>query len=75
MKNRLYSTTTFGTQDDIDRSPGRGTPVQDVQPSDDQKRENEADVFGAVTVRGLQDSWFVDESPPNTTSRHSPVGP
>lgn len=75
MKNQLWSTTTFGTQDDIEKSPGRGTPVQDAVPGDEHERENETvDVFGALRFMGIpQDSWFVDDLPPPVTARHSPV--
>jgi hypothetical protein len=71
----MCSTTTFGTQDDTERSPSRGAPVQDVAPGDEHGHENEtADVFGALTLMGLpQDSWFVDDVPPPVTARHSPV--
>ncbi|KAF8438890.1 hypothetical protein L210DRAFT_3504628 [Boletus edulis BED1] len=71
VKNRLYSTTTFGTQDENDRSPSQGTPVLDVVTGD----ENETDdVFGASTLSGVpRDSWLIDDpSPP--TARHSPGG-
>lgn len=77
MKNRLYSTTTFGTQDDIEtRSPGRWTPVQDVVPGDEHEHENEAvDVFGTSTLRSiLRDSRFADDLPTPTIARHSPIG-
>lgn len=71
MKNRLYSTTTFGTQDDAE-TKSRGTPVQDVMPDDEEDHEVDVvDVFGPLTPRGAPcDSWPFNDPP----SRHSPAG-
>ncbi|KAH0834997.1 hypothetical protein J3R83DRAFT_10720 [Lanmaoa asiatica] len=74
VKNRLYSTTTFGTQDDAEtRSASRGTPVQDTMPGDEYEDENETvDVFGPLRDV-LRDSWLVDDLPPPVTACHSPI--
>ena len=66
MKNQLYSTTTFGSQDDAERTLGRGTPVQDIVPGDEHDHDNETvDVFGSSTLRNVpRDSWFGDDLPP-----------
>ena len=72
MKNRLYSTTTFGTQDDAEtKSQGRGTPVQDVGSADGHEDEDDAaDVFGLATPTGIpRDSWVFNDPP---QSHHSP---
>ncbi|KAG8216601.1 hypothetical protein J3R82DRAFT_6787 [Butyriboletus roseoflavus] len=70
VENRLYSTTTFGTQDDIEtRSPGRGTPVQGVVPDDEHEHEHEheaVDVSGPSTPRVV----FLEIAGSSTTSLH-----
>ncbi|KAF8553202.1 hypothetical protein OG21DRAFT_1272944 [Imleria badia] len=76
VKNRLYSTTTFGTQDEADKTQSQGTPVQNVLSYDEHEHEHEAvDVFGASTLTGVsRGSWFVGDLSSPTTARHSPDG-
>ncbi|KAG9311548.1 hypothetical protein JVU11DRAFT_7753 [Chiua virens] len=67
VKNRLYSTTTFGTQDDAETATqSQGTLDHEVTLGDEYERESElVDVFGnASTLRGIpRDSWFFDDFP------------
>ncbi|KAH7882837.1 hypothetical protein F5I97DRAFT_1930468 [Phlebopus sp. FC_14] len=61
VNNRMYSTTTFGTVEDIETGRGQVTHLQDTQESlARNSHEQVVDVFGAAV--GVQrESWFVDE--------------
>ncbi|KAG6332679.1 hypothetical protein ID866_6410 [Astraeus odoratus] len=58
VKNRMYSTTTFGTVDNSE-----STPVMEMRDTFPDPMDGESvDVFG-TPIDGPSESWFADESP------------